>query len=86
MPKIDTLHAKLDVLETKLEEARTQLEFRQASNDGHELTRGELLARYRYLKHALDEDIVTSEAHGHRIGALEQDAIAWMKSIDLTIA
>ena len=86
MPTKQELHARLDALNAKLTDARSELDFKHSLNDGHHLTSGELVARYLYLKEALDNDIAAAEAHGHRVGALEQDAMTWIESIDLNMA
>ncbi len=86
MPIKQELHARLDALNAKITDARSELDFKHSLNDGHNLTSGELLARYLYLKEALDGDVAAAEAHGHRVGALEQDTMTWIEGIDLSMA
>ena len=77
------LHDRLEQLEQQLNETKSKLDLKNALHDGHKLTNGELLARYRYLMGELDGEIADLSAHGHRVTALEQDAINWINSIDL---
>ena len=77
------LHDRLEQLEQQLNETKSKLDFKNALHDGHKLTNGELLARYRYLMGELDGEIADLSAHGHRVTALEQDALNWINSIDL---
>lgn len=85
MSNKDQLHASLDALGQKIAAARSELDFKKGLNDGHNLTSGELQARYKYLKSALDDEITDEENHGHHVKALEQDVIAWLNNIDLAI-
>jgi hypothetical protein len=83
MPTIEELHEKLEAISTKVEHARQQMDFKRGLNDGHNLSSGELLARYKFLKAALVDEVAESEAHGHHVSALEKDALNWINSIDL---
>ena len=83
MPTIDELHMKLDAIRAKVEDARQQMDFKHGLNDGHNLSSGELLARYEFLKGTLGQEIKETEAHDHHVSALEQDALNWINSIDL---
>ncbi len=76
------LHDRLDELGRKLTDAKTRLKLRNSLHDGHKLTNGELLARHEFLKRALNDEIADFEVHGHRVSALEQDAMIWINSID----
>lgn len=86
MTSKNELHDRLQKLENRLSETKSKLDFKQALHDGHRLTNGELLARYRYLMGELDGEIADLSAHGHRVTALEQDALNWINSIDLDTA
>lgn len=86
MPTMEELHERLDAVSARLDSARREIDFERALNDGHNLTSGELLARYRYLKDTLDGQIASLEAHDRHVSALEQDAMAWINSIDLTMS
>jgi hypothetical protein len=83
MPTRDELHDKLEAIGAKLESARQQMVFKRGLNDGHNLTSGELAARYAFLKEKLDEEATELEVHDHHVSALEQDTINWINSIDL---
>lgn len=83
MPTMDELHDKLEAISAKVENARQQMEFKRGLNDGHNLTSGELLARYEFLKDKLNEEVAEIEVHDHHVSALEQDALNWINSIDL---
>jgi len=83
MPTIDELHVKLEAISAKVEDARQQMNFKHGLHDGHNLSSGELLARYEFLKGTLAQDIKETEAHDHHVSALEQDALNWINSIDL---
>lgn len=83
MPTMKELHARLDVVSAEVEAARKEMEFKRGLNDGHNLTSGELLARHKYLKDKLDEEIAENEAHSHHVSALEQDVRSWINSLDL---
>ena len=76
------LHDRLDKLGKKLTDMKSKLEFKNSLHDGHKLANGELLARHEFLMHALNGEIADFEAHGHRVSALEQDAMNWINSID----
>jgi hypothetical protein len=86
MASKNDLHDRLDHLEQRLNDTKEKLAFKKALHDGHKLTNGELLARYRYLLGELDGEITDLSAHGHRVTALEQDALNWINSIDLDTA
>jgi hypothetical protein len=83
MPSMRELHDKLDAISAKIEAAREKMEFKRGLNDGHNLTSGELMARYAFLKDTLDKEIAETEVHDHHVTALEQDAMNWINSIDL---
>jgi hypothetical protein len=83
MASMNELHNRLEQLEKRLSETKSMLDFKQTLHDGHRLTNGELLARYRFLMGELDGEIADLSAHGHRVTALEQDALNWINSIDL---
>ena len=83
MASLEELHARLDAVSAKLESTRALMEFKRGLNDGHNLTSGELMARYTFLKDALDREVAELEAHDHHVSALEQDAINWINSVDL---
>jgi hypothetical protein len=86
VPTNDDLHARLEAISAKIDAARGQMELKHGLNDGHNLASGELKARYKFLKSALDEHVASLEAHGHHVSALEQDAMAWIKSIDMDLS
>ena len=86
MPTMEDLHKKLDDISAKVEHARSRMDFERGLNDGHNLSSGEILARYKFLKGILDEEIADIEAHDHHVSALEQDALNWINSIDLSEA
>lgn len=77
----DQLHARLDALNSRIEAERAHLKEVGEWSDGHHLTSGELLARYRYLKGKVDADIRDMEAHGRHVSGLEASVIAWTKGI-----
>ncbi|MCF8484646.1 MAG: 3-ketoacyl-ACP reductase [Rhodobacteraceae bacterium] len=77
------LHDRLDALGQKLTDAKAKLDFKNSLHDGHRLSNGELLARHAFLKAELDGDIADLQAHGKHISALEEDAMTWIKSVDL---
>ena len=79
----DDLHTRLEAISAKIEAARDKMDFKNSLNDRHNLTSGELKARYRFLKESLDADVASLEAHGHHVSALEQDAMAWIKRVDM---
>lgn len=83
MTTISALQNKLDALSAKIEGARKQMEFKRGLNDGHNLTSGELMARYAFLKDMLDKEVAEIEVHDHHVTALEQDALNWINSVDL---
>jgi len=84
MPSISELHDKLNAISAKIEAARQKMDFKQGLNDGHNLTSGELMARYAFLKDTLDKEVAEIEVHDHHVTALEQDALNWINSVDLT--
>jgi hypothetical protein len=77
----DRLHARLDALNARIEARRTRLRELDEWTDGHHLTSGELLARYRYLKEKVDADIRDLDVHGHHVSGLEASVMAWVKGI-----
>jgi hypothetical protein len=83
MASLEELHARLQEISIKLEETRSKMEFKRGLNDGHNLTSGELIARYAFLQDALDKEVSELETHDHHVSALEQDAITWINSVDL---
>jgi predicted nuclease with TOPRIM domain len=83
MASKNDLHDRLDQLEQRLNATKEKLVFKKALHDGHKLTSGELLVRYRYLRDQLEGEIADLSEHGHRVTALEQDALNWINSIDL---
>lgn len=83
MPTMEELHKKLDDISAKVEHARSRMDFERGLNDGHNLSSGEILARYKFLKESLDREIAEMETQHHHVSALEQDAMNWINSIDL---
>jgi len=83
MTTLKELHDKLEAISAKVESARQQMDFKRGLNDGHNLSSGELLARYKFLKNKLDEEVTEIEVHDHHVSALERDALNWINSIDL---
>ena len=83
MPKTKNLHNRLDVLSKHLDDACEQLEFKGKLRDGHHLSNGELRARYAFLRSDIGGKMASLEAHGHHVGALEQDVMTWVKGLDL---
>ncbi|SHL85283.1 hypothetical protein SAMN05444414_1643 [Roseovarius marisflavi] len=83
MPTLKELHDKLEAISAKVESARQQMDFKRGLNDGHNLSSGELLARYKFLKDKLDEEVTELDAHARHVSALEQDTRNWINSIDL---
>jgi len=77
------LHDRLKVISEKVEQARQQVDFKRGLNDGHNLTSGELLARYEFLQNTLAAEVADIEVHDHHVSALEEDALTWINSIDL---
>jgi hypothetical protein len=84
MASAKDLHTRLAALEEKLTNARQKIEFKRGLNDGHNLTSGELMARHAFLVDALSQEVAEFETHDRHVTALEQDAITWINSIDLT--
>lgn len=84
MATMEELHGRLDAVGAKVEAARKEMEFKHRLNDGHNLTSGELLARHKFLKDKLDEEIAENEAHDHHVSALEQDVMNWINSLDMS--
>ncbi|MCC1482561.1 3-ketoacyl-ACP reductase [Roseibaca sp. Y0-43] len=86
MPTTDELHAKLEAIGSKIEQARQKLDFKQGLNDGHNLSSGELQARYEYLQGVLQKEVADLETQGKQVSALEQDVFDWLNSIDTRIS
>jgi hypothetical protein len=83
MATMKELHDRLKAISEKVEQARQQVDFKRGLNDGHNLTSGELLARYEFLQNTLEAEVADIEVHGHHVSALEEDALNWINSIDL---
>jgi len=86
MPTVNELSERLDAINAKVENARQRIDFKRGLNDGHNLTSGELMARYEFLKHTLNDEVTEIGAHDHHVSALEQNALNWINSIDLGMA
>jgi hypothetical protein len=83
MATMNELHDRLKAISEKVEQARQQVDFKRGLNDGHNLTSGELLARYEFLQDTLEAEVADIEVHDHHVSALEEDALNWINSIDL---
>jgi hypothetical protein len=79
----DYLHARLDKLSEGISKAEKQLRDQKSWSDGHNLTSGELEARYKFLKSELDGEVADMEAHGHQVSILEASFREWLNSLDL---
>ncbi len=82
MSTMEELHEKLEDIGAKVASARERMDFKRGLNDGHNLTSGELIARYRFLMEALNKEVAEIETQDRHVTALEQDAITWINGID----
>ncbi|TCS54480.1 hypothetical protein EDD52_13319 [Primorskyibacter sedentarius] len=78
MTQPNDLHARLDALNADILKARIELKQKNAWHDGHNLTSGELEARYKFLKSKVDADVADLEAHGRHVSKLEGSVRQWL--------
>ena len=83
MPTMKELHDRLKAVSEKVEQARQQVDFKRGLSDGHNLTSGEILARYEFLQKTLKAEMADTQVHDHHVSALEEDALNWINSVDL---
>lgn len=79
----DDLHRRLGILARRIDDARASLKARNRWHEGHDLTAGELEARYSFLQAQLGREISDLEAHGHRVSALEHSVREWIDGLEL---
>lgn len=78
----DLLGERLAEIERKISDTKDKLEARNSWHDGHQLTAGELVARYNFLKTQLDGEVADLELHGHHVSGLEASLRQWLDGLD----
>lgn len=81
MTQTNDLHARFDTLNSHILKVRKDLKQKGELYDGHDLSSGELLARYKFLKSKVDADVADLEAHGHHVSKLEGSVRQWLEQL-----
>ena len=78
----DELSNKLEDIGNQIEKAKKKLHHHGIFSNEHQVTQGELNARYRELEAELNSEVDSLEKHHKHINELESSLLNWMNSID----
>ncbi len=78
----DELSTKLAEIGKRIEQAKQKLEQHGIFTKEHQITQGELDARYRELEAELNAEIPALKKHHEHVSELEIALLNWMNSID----